>query len=190
MDIKERIERFYNAELSLQEEQELYRYLCENDVPEELQSDKDVVLAMLCDYTDYSLPDGAEERLVAMIEALDKQQEISDRQVSHTDGAAKKIFKIPISWRVSVAVAASLLIAFVLVNRKEQTMHSLGLIAQHKMVPPLNDGEQDTFDSPEEAMEHVKKSLGNTLIAIAKVNDKIDEIENSFSRTIRIHNKK
>ena len=39
------IEQFFDAVLTAQEERELCRYLCENDVPSELRRDKEVILA-------------------------------------------------------------------------------------------------------------------------------------------------
>ncbi len=186
MDIKERIERFYNAELSLQEEEELYRFMCENDVPDEFKSDKEVIMAMLGCTVDCSLPEGAEERLVAMIDALDNQQLVPEKPNSHVDNPQRKIIKIPKFLGAAIAVAASLLIVFLLAYREQQPAQS-NLIVLSEMQPVSDDYEPDTFDSPEEAMAHFRKSLNNALVAIAVVDKNVEKMENSLVRTLKIH---
>ena len=73
--LRDRIERFFNAELTLDEERELYRYLCENEVPTELRKDKEAIIA-LCGGIDkeVKLPEGATQRLETMLDGLEEMQ--------------------------------------------------------------------------------------------------------------------
>ena len=70
--LKEWMERFFLAELTVDEERELYQYLCANEVPAELRKDREVILA-LCSTAeeDIELPEGAAERLEAMLDGLE-----------------------------------------------------------------------------------------------------------------------
>ena len=70
--LKEWMERFFLAELTVDEECELYQYLCANEVPAELRKDREVILA-LCSTAekDIELPEGAAERLEAMLDGLE-----------------------------------------------------------------------------------------------------------------------
>ena len=73
--LKDWMERFFNAELTVDEERELYRYLCANEVPAELRKDREVILA-LCSAAeeDIELPQGAAERLEAMLDGLEEMR--------------------------------------------------------------------------------------------------------------------
>ena len=57
--LKDWMERFFDAELTVDEERELYRYLCANEVSAELRKDREVILA-LCSTAeeDIELPEG------------------------------------------------------------------------------------------------------------------------------------
>ena len=74
--LKEWMERFFLAELTMDEERELYQYLCANEVPAELRKDREVILA-LCSTAeeDIELPEGAAERLEAMLDGLEEMKE-------------------------------------------------------------------------------------------------------------------
>ena len=58
-DLRKKIGMFFDAELSVEEERELCRYLRDNDVPAELVKDKEAVLALCGDAVEISLPAGA-----------------------------------------------------------------------------------------------------------------------------------
>ena len=61
--LKEWMERFFLAELTVDEERELYQYLCANEVPAELRKDKEMILALCRESEEIELPDGAALRL-------------------------------------------------------------------------------------------------------------------------------
>jgi hypothetical protein len=70
--LKDWMERFFDAELTVDEERELYRYLCANEVSAELRKDREVILALYSiAEEDIELPEGAVERLEAMLDGLE-----------------------------------------------------------------------------------------------------------------------
>ena len=73
--LRDWIERFFAAELTMDEERELYRYLCEKEVPTELRKDKEAIIA-LCGTIDQEveLPEGATHRLEAMLDEMEEMQ--------------------------------------------------------------------------------------------------------------------
>ena len=62
-ELKRLIERFFDAEMTVEEERALCRYLRDNDVPTELRKDKDAIIALCGEPADVQLPVGAMERL-------------------------------------------------------------------------------------------------------------------------------
>ena len=66
--LKDWIERFFAAELTMDEERELYRYLCENEVPTELRKDKEAIIALCGEPKEVELPEAPVQRLEAMLE--------------------------------------------------------------------------------------------------------------------------
>ena len=161
------IERFFNAELTVAEEGELYRCLRDNDVPAELRKDKEAVLE-LCGVAevDMALPQRAAERLEAMLDGLEQQQEQDTADSRSIVKEKGKIFKIP-RYIYYGAVAAAIVV--------------MGYIAMPSGYISNNDAdtvavlyEEDTFDNPEDAMQCLKLVFGDMqhATAIAHANTK------------------
>ena len=91
MDLKSRIDGFFNGTLTYDEEQELYLYLCSNDVPPSLQRDKEAILALCTDTNDYTLPAGARERLTDMLNALNNASPVAVTAVAQPVTQVKKV---------------------------------------------------------------------------------------------------
>ena len=72
--LRDWIERFFAAELTMAEERELYRYLCENEVPTEFREDKEAIIALCGEPEEVELPEGAAQRLEAMLDELEEMQ--------------------------------------------------------------------------------------------------------------------
>ena len=72
--LKDMIERFFNAELTVEEEQALCRYLCENEVPTEFREDKEAIIALCGEPEEVELPEGAAERLEEMLDGLEEMK--------------------------------------------------------------------------------------------------------------------
>ena len=160
------IDRFFDADLTVEEERELCSYLRDNDVPDRLCKDKEAVLALCTGSEPVELPAGAEARLVAMIDALDSSEYSAAASNGKARGRDSKIYKIPRTVWYGVAVAASMAIFFYIMSSSVEspvTVSKTPVVANVEMV------EQDTFDEPEEAMLCAKESLGKILLAMKKV---------------------
>lgn len=189
MDIEKKIEQFYNAELTLQQEQELISYLRENDVPQELQNDKKTILTMSDYMPDTALPEGAEERLVALIDTLEEQEaNRGNESVAVYKGLFEKIYKIPKKLYIATAAAAVLLVAFILTYSDKRNDDIVIAYNSEQSLPEIY--EQDTFDSPEEALPYVEKLLLSALIPMTNVCDNLERAESSLAKFLTISNSK
>lgn len=180
MDLTNRIEQFFNGTLTFEEEQELYLYLCSNEVPPALQRDKEAIIALCADTNDYTLPAGAAERLSAMLETFDKEQQAIVAGEKHSSVTAGGLKRIPIYVWYSTAVAAVIVLAFML---------TLPVMEQAPKEDYTVACEQDTFDNPEEALECAKSALGELFLAMNTTRQNAKEIGNTLeSATTMINN--
>ena len=180
-DLVIRIEQFFNAELSVEEERELCRYLSENEVPSGLRKDKEAIL-MLCGYgMDVELPAGAQERIEAMIDALasEEVQPVADEVV--VERAGRRMFKIPrIVWQ-GAAAAAVLVAGYMFMDDDvlspgAQSQQDAGLYAE---LP-----EEDTFDNPADAMECFKGAFENMMLVVNTTHKNSRKMENNLNKAV------
>lgn len=180
-DLVIRIEQFFNAELSVEEERELCRYLSENEVPSGLRKDKEAIL-MLCGYgMDVELPAGAQERIEAMIDALasEEVQPVADEVV--VERAGRRTFKIPrIVWQ-GAAAAAVLVAGYMFMDDDvlspgAQSQQDAGLYAE---LP-----EEDTFDNPADAMECFKGAFENMMLVVNTTHKNSRKMENNLNKAV------
>ena len=160
--LKEWMERFFLAELTMDEERELYQYLCANEVPAELRKDREVILA-LCSTAeeDIELPEGAAERLEAMLDGLEKMKEELETDDTVKSKESGKIFKIPrLSLRVACA-AAVLAIVFLAIPYGDNKHTD-----EATVLTMVDDVDKDTFDNPEEAMQCLMAAYGDIQYAM------------------------
>ena len=150
------IDRFFDADLTVEEERELCSYLRDNDVPDRLCKDKDAVLALCTGSEPVELPAGAEARLVAMIDALDSSEYSAAASNDKARGRDSKIYKIPRTVWYGVAAAASIAVLFYVVA---PSLESAATVKEAQTVASVEFVEEDTFDEPEEAMLCAKESL-------------------------------
>lgn len=99
MDIRLLVEKFFDASTTVDEERELYRFLCENDVPADMQQDKKAILALMQYPEEGQTPKDLAFRLEHVIDAACERE--------------RKVFKIP--KMVWTAVAAAACIALVVI---------------------------------------------------------------------------
>ena len=183
--LKDWMERFFDAELTVDEERELYRYLCANEVSAELRKDREVILA-LCSTAeeDIELPEGAVERLEAMLDGLEEMRvhlnppcEGGLRQVRprytlpHREGWGG-------SFLLRAACAAAVVAALFLALPSIPPLFIEGVPRRGGGVPsetrrfsdkPLLAEayeEEDTFDNPEEAMKCLLAAYGDIRYAM------------------------
>ena len=159
--LKDWMERFFNAELTVDEERELYRYLCANEVSAELRKDREVILA-LCSTAeeDIELPEGAAERLEAMLDGL--EADAKRASVATTGGlppqrsSAKLIPRGASSFLLRAACVAGVAIALFVMLPDRVTEPLLTEVYE----------EEDTFDNPEEAMQCLMAAYGDIQYAM------------------------
>ena len=161
--LKEWMERFFLAELTVDEERELYQYLCANEVPAELRKDKEVIIA-LCSTAeeDIELPEGAAERLEEMLDGLEKMRTHLNPPC---EGGLKKVrprYTLPHreGWGGSFLLRAACVASVVV---------ALFVALPDRVAEPLLSEayeEEDTFDNPEEAMQCLMAAYGDIRYAM------------------------
>jgi hypothetical protein len=171
--LKDWMERFFDAELTVDEERELYRYLCANEVSAELRKDREVILA-LCSTAeeDIELPEGAVERLEAMLDGLEEMKEELQTDDSVTSEKPNKIFKIPIPRYLFRAACAAAVVAIVfLAIPYGDNNHT----DEATVLAMVDDVDKDTFDNPEEAMQCLMAAYGDMMLAVNTARDNTRE---------------
>ena len=193
--LKDWMERFFNAELTVDEERELYRYLCANEVPAELRKDREVILA-LCSAAeeDIELPQGAAERLEEMLDGLEEMKEESLRaslvtpppyghplyeQRGSLGGleAPQRRRSLPPrkgwggSFLFRAACAAAVVAAVFLAIPHGDSKQTSG----EAVLAMVDDVDKDTFDNPEEAMQCLMAAYGDMRLAVNAARDNTRE---------------
>ena len=160
--LKDWMERFFDAELTVDEERELYRYLCANEVSAELRKDREVILA-LCSTAeeDIELPEGAAERLEAMLDELEETKEELQTDDTVISRERSKIVKIPRLFLRAACVAAVLAIVFLAIPYGDNKHTD-----EATVLTMVDDVDKDTFDNPEEAMQCLMAAYGDIQYAM------------------------
>jgi hypothetical protein len=184
--LKDWMERFFDAELTVDEERELYRYLCANEVSAELRKDREVILALCSTMEEeIELPEGAAERLEAMLDGLEEMKThhkeccsaallVGDKSpVVATDAHSRRPCKGGLeapprrrtlphregwggSFLLRAACVAGVAIAFFVMLPDRVTEPLLTEVYE----------EEDTFDNPEEAMQCLMAAYGDIQYAM------------------------
>ena len=197
--LRDRIERFFNAELTLDEERELYRYLCENEVPTELRKDKEAIIA-LCGNIDeeVSLPEGAIQRLEAMLDGLEEMQTRLDplratlvtpppyghplyKQRGSWEGLkrVRPRYTLPprkgwSSFLLRAACVAGVAVALFLALPEGKDKPLLAEVYE----------EEDTFDNPEEAMQCFMAAYDDIMFAMNTARDNTREVHQALEQSV------
>lgn len=176
------IERFFNAELTVEEERVLCRYLCDNDVPAELRKDKEAIIALCGEPVDVQLPVGAAERLEAMLNELATSLDFETERKQAVVKEKRKIVKIPRYLIHSVAVAAMVLIAYLLMPAGETIPleNDMSLIASYET-------EEDTFDNPEDAMRCMQMAFADVQHAVSATQMSMLEVGALLKNTTKMY---
>ena len=179
--LRDWIERFFAAELTMDEERELYRYLCEKEVPTELRKDKEAIIA-LCGNIDkeVELPEGATHRLEAMLDEMEEMHTHLNppckgglealprrRALPHREGWGGS-FLLRAACVAGVAVALFL----ALPNSKDEPM--LAEVYE----------EEDTFDNPEEAMQCFMAAYNDIMFAMNTARDNTREVHQALEQSV------
>ena len=178
--LRDWIERFFAAELTMAEERELYRYLCENEVPTEFREDKEAIIALCGEPEEVELPEGAIQRLEAMLDDLEEMKTHLNppckgglealprrRTLPHREGWGGS-FLLRAACVAGVAVALFL----ALPNSKDEPM--LAEVYE----------EEDTFDNPEEAMQCFMAAYNDIMFAMNTARDNTREVHQALEQSV------
>ncbi len=175
MDVEKRIEQFFEASLSIEEEQELCRYLLDNDVPPHLQRDKEAVLLLCAEASDCALPQGAAARLEAFLDNLENERLLADTIEVLPAKPVVRSKRISILRRVAAVAAAAAVALFLIV--KSVTVADCG---DEQVMR-----ESDTFSTPEEARECARRAFGDILLAMSSARENTQEIGYTLEQSAR-----
>ena len=178
--LKDWIERFFNAELTLDEERELHHYLCENEVPTELRKDKEAIIALCGEPEEVELPKGAAQRLEAMLDELEEMQTHLNppckggleapprrRTLPHREGWGG-------SFLLRAACVAGVAVALFLALPEDKDKPLLAEVYE----------EEDTFDNPEEAMQCFMAAYNDIMFAMNTARDNTHEVHQALSQSV------
>ena len=177
--LKDWIERFFAAELTMDEERELYRYLCENEVPTELRKDKESIIALCGEPEEVELPEGAIQRLEAMLDELEEMHTRLNPPCEEGAEGTHPRYSLPPrkGWGVFLlraacvaGVAVALFLA--LPNSKDEPM--LAEVYE----------EEDTFDNPEEAMQCFMAAYNEIMLAMNTARDNTREVHQALEQSV------
>lgn len=177
--LKEMIERFFNAELTAEEENMLFLYLCENDVPAELRKDKEAIIALCSKPEEPLMPAGATERLEGMLddlERVDREKQIANPPTTIKE-KRKPLRRPPIFIGGACAAAITIIACMMIPAITQKDSVTMTEIAT---VNP----EEDTFDNPEDAMLCFKEACENVMLVINSTHSNTQEIRNTLKDVI------
>ena len=183
MKLKLMIEQFFDAVLTAEEERELCRYLRENDVPDGLRKDKEIILSLCRESEEAALPDGAEMRLEAMIDGLAAKSTPAASDERAVTGTPVRPIAIPRIMRYSAA--AAVVIACLLTAEQW-----FPVTTQQGNETLAFDTESDTFDNPEDAMRCLQAAFNDISLAVNSTQNNIKEIEATLGASIKMSTNK
>lgn len=180
-ELKIMIERFFDAELTVDEERALCRYLRDNDVPAELRKDKEAIIALCGEPADVQLPVGAMERLEALIDGLEPQQEqcITDSAVAVEK--KKRLLKIPRYAAVAATAVAMVVMAYIFIPSENLSSPE----STEELMTEIY--EEDTFDNPEDAMRCVQMAFANVQHAVTATQMNVSEIGSILKQSVKMY---
>ena len=185
--LKDWMERFFDAELTVDEERELYRYLCANEVSAELRKDREVILALYSTAEeDIELPEGAVERLEAMLDGLEAMKTHLNPPC---EGGLKKVhprYTLPHreGWGGSFLLRAACAAAVVAVLFLVIPYGSNKYADEKAMLAMVDDVDKDTFDNPEEAMECLMAAYDEIMFAMNTARDNTQEVHQALTQSV------
>ncbi|MBN1132645.1 MAG: hypothetical protein JXA39_06205 [Bacteroidales bacterium] len=160
--IKALLDRYYNGETTLEEEQQLEQYFRKSDIPESFSVDKELFLALADDAPVMEIPGDLDEKIMNTIDRAENK-EIKTRRIS---------------WFSLSGLAAGLLILISVFLFFMKDNHH-GSLADKTM--------EDTFDDPRDAYEEARRTLAyvatkfnegtSELKHIGKVNSTVENLQ-------------
>ena len=177
--LRDWIERFFAAELTMAEERELYRYLCENEVPTEFREDKEAIIALCGEPEEVELPEGAAQRLEAMLDELEEMQTRLNPPCEEGAEGAHPRYSLPPrkGWgafllRAACVAGAAVALFLALPEGKDKPL--LAEVSE----------EEDTFDTPEEAMLCFMAAYNDIMLAMNTARDNTREVHQALEQSV------
>lgn len=182
--LRDMIERFFNAELTAEEELTLCRYLYANDVPVELRTDREVIIVLCGTLEEAALPEGATERLEAMLDGL--EADAKGVPVTTVAGLSvqRSIFHALWSkYLLRAACAAAVVVAVFLAIPYGDDKHT----DEGTTLAMVDDVDKDTFDNPEEAMQCFMEVYNDIMLAMNTARDNTHEVHQALTQSVMIN---
>ena len=177
--LRDWIERFFAAELTMAEERELYRYLCENEVPTEFREDKEAIIALCGEPEEVELPEGAAQRLEAMLDELEEMQTRLNPPCEEGAEGTHPQYSLPPrkGWgafllRAACVAGAAVALFLALPEGKDKPL--LAEVSE----------EEDTFDTPEEAMLCFMAAYNDIMLAMNTARDNTREVHQALEQSV------
>lgn len=182
--LRDMIERFFNAELTAEEELTLCRFLYANEVPAELRKDKEAIIALCGMYEEIALPEGAAERLESMLDEL----EADAKGVPVTTAAGLSVQRCIFhalwsKYLLRVACAAAVVVAVFLAIPYGDDKHT----DEGTTLAMVDDVDKDTFDNPEEAMQCFMEVYNDIMLAMNTARDNTHEVHQALTQSVMIN---
>lgn len=182
--LRDMIERFFNAELTAEEELTLCRFLYANYVPLELCTDREVIIALCGTLEEAALPEGATERLEAMLDGL----EADAKGVPVTTAAGLSVQRCIFhalwsKYLLRVACAAAVVVAVFLAIPYGDDKHT----DEGTTLAMVDDVDKDTFDNPEEAMQCFMEVYNDIMLAMNTARDNTHEVHQALTQSVMIN---
>lgn len=177
--LKDWIERFFAAELTMAEERELYRYLCENEVPTEFREDKEAIIALCGEPEEVELPEGAAQRLEAMLDELEEMQTRLNPPCEEGAEGTHPQYSLPPrkgwgAFLLRAACVAGVAVALFLALPEGKDKPLLAEVYE----------EEDTFDNPEEAMQCFMVAYNDIMLAMNTARDNTREVHQALEQSV------
>ena len=185
--LKDMIERFFNAELTVEEEQALCRYLRENEVSTELRKDKEAIIALCIDVDgEVAMPEGAAQRLEAMLDGLEEMQtQLEPHREEDVEGTRPRYSLPPRKgWGGSILLRAACAAAVVAVLFLVIPYGSNKYADEKAMLAMVDDVDKDTFDNPEEAMQCLMAAYDEIMFAMNTARDNTHEAHQALTQSV------
>ena len=177
--LRDWIERFFAAELTMAEERELYRYLCENEVPTELRKDKEAIIALCGEPEEVELPEGAAQRLEAMLDELEEMQIRLNPPCEEGAEGTRPRYSLPPrkgwgTFLLRAACVVGVAVALFLALPEDKDKPLLAEVYE----------EEDTFDNPEEAMQCFMAAYNDIMFAMNTARDNTREVHQALEQSV------
>ena len=177
--LRDWIERFFAAELTMAEERELYRYLCENEVPTELRKDKEAIIALCGEPEEVELPKGAAQRLEAMLDELEEMQTRLNPPCEERVEGTRPRYSLPPrkewgTFLLRAACVVGVAVALFLALPEDKDKPLLAEVYE----------EEDTFDNPEEAMQCFMAAYNDIMFAMNTARDNTREVHQALEQSV------